>query len=168
MAYRGGFGRPASLLGATAGAIVPASIISGLLGTAFVTMFFMAAAAFSGEFQSASLETLISILVFTGAMIAMGSIGGTFVVAFYLVIFGLPVALLLGERIRSLAGLIVSVATAVAAGMIAIRWMWGFTLASDEPLWQQEALIVFVFVLPAAWFYRRQVIAMRDELPTAA
>ncbi|MBI1402345.1 MAG: hypothetical protein GC147_03925 [Porphyrobacter sp.] len=165
MAYRGGFGRPQSRIAATASAIVPASIISGLIGTACVTVIFMAAAALSGEFGSASLETLIGMLVFTGTLIAMGSIGGTFVVAFYLAIFGLPVALLLGERIRTPAGLLVSAATAVAAGMLAIRWMWGFTFPSDEPLWQHESLIVFAFVLPAAWFYRRQVIAMRDELP---
>lgn len=165
MAYRGGFGRPASQLGATAGAIIPASIISGLIGTAFVTAIFMAAAALSGDFGSASLETVIGILVFTGTLIAMGSIGGTFVIAFYLAIFGLPVALMLGERIRTPGGLLVSVATAVAAGLMAIRWMWGFTLPSDEPVWQHESLIVFAFVLPAAWFYRRQVIAMLDELP---
>lgn len=95
-------------------------------------------------------------------MIALGSFGGAFVVAWYLVVFGLPVALLLGERIRTPAGLLVSVATAAAAALMAIRWMWGFTALLNE---QQETLIIFAFVLPAAWFYRRQVIAMLDELP---
>ena len=165
MAYRGGFGRPQSRIAATASAIVPASIISGVIGTVCVMIAYTGAAMIGGAFASFTLEAMLSFLVVGGAAIALGAIGGTFVVAFYLVIFGLPVALLLGERIRTRAGLLVSVATAVAAGIIAIRWMWGFSLPSDEPLWQEESLIVFVFVLPAAWFYRRQVIAMLDELP---
>ena len=165
MAYRGGFGRPVTRLAATAGAIVPASILAGLIGTVCLTVTFMTAAVFSGQFFPLSLESLLAALMFTGTMIAIGTIGGTFVVAFYLVIFGLPMALLLGQRIRTPAGLIVAIATAVAAALVAIRWMWGFTALSDEPLWQEEALIVFAFVLPAAWFYRRQVIAMLDELP---
>lgn len=112
MAYRGGFGGPATRLGATAGAIVPASIISGLIGTVCVTLTFMGTAVLSGEFATLSLEGLLGALVFTGTMIALGSFGGAFVVAWYLVVFGLPVALLLGERIRTHAGLLVSVATA--------------------------------------------------------
>lgn len=162
MAYRGGFGRPATRLAATAGAIVPASIISGFIGTACLTVLFMTGALFRGDFFPPSLEGLISALMFTGTMIALGSFGGAFVVGWYLVVFGLPVALLLGERIRTPAGLLVSVATAVAAALMAIRWMWGFSALLNE---QQETLIIFVFVLPAAWFYRRQVIAMLDELP---
>lgn len=165
MAYRGGFGRPATRLAATAGAIVPASILSGLIGTVCVTGFFMAAAVGSGDFFPLSLENLLGALVFTGTMIAFGSFGGAFVVAWYLVIFGLPVALLLGERLRTPAGLLVSMATGAAAALIAIRWMWGVTAASPEAIWEDDAMIVFAFVLPAAWLYRRQVIAMLDELP---
>jgi hypothetical protein len=36
---------------------------------------------------------------------------------------------------------------------------------SGEPSHWEEALALSCFVLPAAWFYRRQVIAMLDELP---
>lgn len=165
MTYRGGFGRAESRLVATAGAIVPASIISGLIGTMSLTMAFMASALWVGEFSNLSLESLLGALMFIGTAVALGSIGGTFVVAFYLVLFGLPVALVLGEHIRRPAGLFAAMATAAGAGLFAIRWMWGFTALSDEPLWQQEALMVFAFVLPAAWFYRRQVIAMLDERP---
>jgi hypothetical protein len=167
VAYRGSFGRPATRLAATAGAIVPASILSGFIGTACLTALFMAGALFRGDLFPPSLEGLISALMFTGTMIAFGSFAGAFVVAWYLVVFGLPVALLLGERIRTPGGLLVAMVTAAAAALIAIRWMWGFTLPSDEPLWQEEALIIFAFVLPAAWSYRRQVIAMLDELPAA-
>jgi hypothetical protein len=165
--YRGGFGRPATRLAATAGAIVPASIISGLIGTVCVTVFYVAALLIDGFLSPVSLESLINALMLTGMMIAIGSFAGAFVVAWYLVIFGLPVALVLGERIRTPAGLFVAIATAAAAAMIAISWMWGVTAASPEAIWQGDAMIVFAFVLPAAWFYRRQVIAMLDELPAA-
>jgi hypothetical protein len=165
VAYRGGFGRPATRLAATAGAIIPASIISGLIGTVGVTIFYVAALLLDGFLSPVSLESLINALMLTGMMIAIGSFGGAFVVAWYLVIFGLPVALLLGERIRTPGGMFVAMATALAAALIAMRWMWGVTAASPEAIWQDDALIVFAFVLPAAWFYRRQVIAMLDELP---
>jgi hypothetical protein len=165
VAYRGGFGRPASRLAATAGAIVPASIIAGLIGTVCLTVTMTGMAFFTGGFATFSLDGLLAALVFTGALIAVGSIGGTFTVAFYLVIFGLPVALLLGERIRTPAGLLAAMATAAAATYAAMRWLWGMTWASGEPVWNGEALVVLCFVLPAAWFYRRQVITMLDELP---
>lgn len=165
MVYRGGFGHPESRLAALAGAIVPAAILAGLIGTVCLTVTFMVAALWAGEFSTFSLEELLSVLVFTGMFIAMGSIGGTFVVAFYLVIFGLPVALLLGERIRTPAGLLSAMATGLAAALVAIYWMWGITADSDDTIWQDDALFVLCFVLPAAWFYRRQVIAMLDELP---
>lgn len=165
MGYRGGFGRPETRLAATAGAIVPAAILAGLIGTVCLTVTYMAAAFWSGEFSTFSLEELLGALLFTGMFIAIGSIGGTFIVAFYLVIFGLPVALLLGERLRTRAGLAAAMATGAAAALVAIRWMWGFTASSDDAIWQDDALIVLCFVLPAAWLYRRQVLAMLDELP---
>lgn len=166
MAYRGGFGNPATRLAATAGAILPASIIAGVIGTICLILIYSYAAIFAGAFVSFSLEDLLSILVVGGAAIAIGSIGGTFVVAFYLVIFGLPVALLLGERIRTSAGLLVAMAIGLAAAFVVSRWMWGMptNLSVGSPGWE-EALALFCFVLPAAWFYRRQVIAMLDELP---
>ena len=165
MAYRGGFGRPASRLMATMVAIVPASIIAGTIGTACLTAGLMGISLFTGGFDNFSLDGLLAALVFTGALIAVGSIGGTFMVGFYLVIFGLPVALLLGEHIRTSAGLLAAMATGAAAAFVAVRWLWGMTAVSGEPVWHEEALVVLCFVLPAAWFYRRQVIAMLDELP---
>jgi hypothetical protein len=147
-----------------AGAIVPAAILAGLIGTVCLTVTFMAAALWAGEFSTFSLEGLLGALVFTGMFIAIGSIGGTFVVAFYLVIFGLPVALLLGERIRTPAGLLAAMTTGLVAAYAANRWMWGMPSVSGQPsAW--EGAIVLCFVLPAAWFYRKQVIAMLDELP---
>jgi hypothetical protein len=128
---------------------------------------YVSAASFAGAFSAPSLEDLLSFLVVGGAAIAVGSIGGTFVVAFYLVIFGLPVALLLGERIRTPAGLLIAMTTGLVAAYIVGRWMWGMPGLSGEPAVREEALTMVCFVLPAAWFYRRQVIAMLDELPTA-
>lgn len=167
MAYRGGFGTPATRLAATASAIAPASIAAGVVGTGSLMLVYVIAAGIGGAFSATSLEGLLSFLVVGGAAIALGSIGGTFMVAFYLVIFGLPVALLLGERIRTPAGLLVAMTTGLAAAYVAARWMWGLPGVSGEPLQWEEALALSCFVLPAAWFYRRQVIAMLDELPAA-
>jgi len=123
------------------------------------------AAIFGGAFTSFSLEDVLSFLVVGGAAIAVGSIGGTFVVAFYLVLFGLPVALLLGERIRTPTGLAIAMATGLSAAVVVSRWMWRMPSASGEPAVWEEAMAIACFVVPAAWFYRRQVIAMLDELP---
>lgn len=126
---------------------------------------YVTTAAIGGAFSATSLEDLLSFLVVGGAAIAVGSIGGTFIVAFYLVIFGLPVALLLGERIRTPAGLLAAMVTALAAAYIAGRWMFGMPGVSGEPALLEQALTLCCFVLPAGWLYRRQVIAMLDELP---
>ena len=167
MAYRGGFGTPTTRLAATASAIPPASIAAGVIGTASLMVFYVIAASFGGAFSAASLEDALSFLVVGGAAIVIGSIGGTFVVAFYLVIFGLPVALLLGERIRTPAGLLTALTSGLAAAYVAQRWMLGLPGVSGAPSHWEEAFALSCFVLPAAWFYRRQVIAMLDELPAA-
>jgi len=165
MPYRAGFGAPESRLTATASAIVPASIIAGAIGTACLMLFYLLAAMAAGEFFSLSLEGMLSFLVVGGFAVAVGSIAGAFVTAFYLVIFGLPVALLLGERIRTPKGLAISMATGAGAAAVVSRFMWSVPWVSSEPLLWEHALVLGSFVLPAAWFYRRQVIAMLDELP---
>ena len=136
-----------------------------MIGTASLMVIYSTAAIFGGAFASFSLEDILSFLVVGGAAIAVGSIGGTFVVAFYLVLFGLPVALLLGERIRTPAGLAIAMATGLSAAVVVSRWMWGMPSASGKPAVWEEAMVISCFVVPAAWLYRRQVIAMLDELP---
>lgn len=144
---------------------MPASVAAAVIGTVSLMVIYLTAAMFAGAFGSFSIEDLLSVLVVSGAAIALGSIGGTFVIAFYLVLFGLPVALLLGERIRTRAGLGIAIATGVVAAFAVSRWIWGLpSISGETPAWE-EALALSCFVLPAAWFYRRQVIAMLDELP---
>ncbi|HSJ78486.1 MAG TPA: hypothetical protein VK913_07100, partial [Erythrobacter sp.] len=63
---------------ATMVAIVPASIIAGTIGTACLTAGLMGITLFTGGFDNFSLDGLLAALVFTGALIAVGSIGGTF------------------------------------------------------------------------------------------
>lgn len=115
-------------------------------------VFYVIAASFGGVFSSASLEDALSFLVVGGAAIAVGSIGGTFMVAFYLLVFGLPVALLLGERIRTPAGLLTALTSGLVAAYVAQRWMLGLPGVSDEPSHWEEALALSCFALPAAWF----------------
>lgn len=139
--------------------------MSGAIGTACLMAITVASAGMAGALSPTSVGDVLSFLVVGGAAIAIGAIGGTFIVAFYLVIFGLPVAILLGERIRTPAGLLIAMATGAAAAWAASRWMWGVPGISVAPSSWEEALVLACFVLPAAWFYRRQVIAMLDELP---
>ncbi len=89
--------------------------MAGLIGTASLMIIYMTAASLGGELSGTSLDDLLSFLVVGGAAIAVGSMGGTFIVAFYLLIFGLPVALAMGERIRTPFGLLIAIATGLAA-----------------------------------------------------
>lgn len=165
MPYRGGLGEPKSRFAASFQAIVPASIISGVAGMTALMAIYLVAAAFAGEIANPSIEELLSVLVVGGGAIALGSIAGIFFVAFHLLVFGLPVALLLGDRIRTRAGLLIAISTGIAAALVVGRWLWSIPTASsgEADLWGQ-LLVLGCFAVPAAWFYRQNVIAMLDEL----
>ncbi len=112
-----------------------------------------------------SLGEALLFLASLGGVIALGTIAGTFFVAFYLVIFGWPAAFLLGEKITGPAGLLAAAVSAGAGTLFALSLLTGWSVSSSPfPKW--EALIpIAVFAAPAAFFYRRYVISALDEGP---
>lgn len=92
------------------------------------------------------------------ASIAAAAIG----VAFYLLLCGLPMAAFLGRHIAHPAALGVAVLDALLAAAFAVS---GSIL---DPSYESgfpwgAFLMVACFSLPAGYFYRRNVIAMREE-----
>lgn len=124
---------------------------------------YIVGAGLSGGFSGSSPGDILSFVVVGGVALAMGAIGGTFVVGFYLILMGLPVALLLGEHIRGPIGLIAALGSGVVAVLAISHWLWrGPSISGATDFW--EGLVTLsCFAIPAAWFYRRQVIAMLDE-----
>lgn len=88
-------------------------------------------------------------------------IAATFLVAFYLFVFGLPIALLLGDRIRHPLALAVALVDAVLAAAIATGGSWLGVFEADKLL-SPAFGVVLAFALPAGFLYRRNVITMRE------
>lgn len=148
-------------LGPIAGAILPASLIASAIGTlALLLLLLSEAGGFSGDLPSL-LEALLFALV---AAVGLGFVVvfGVFVVAFYLAIFGVPVAILLGPRIGHPLALAISLLdAALAAGFAVTGSMFQ---GSGEPGFPLVGFaIALCYALPAGYFYRRNVIAMREE-----
>ena len=100
-----------------------------------------------------------------GFMLAFATIAAGFVTAFYLFVIGLPVALLLRERIRSPASLFfICPLIILAAGFVHYRTFGGL-LSDGDPLATLPSMaLVLVFAIPAGLLYRHYIIAMMDEV----
>lgn len=96
-----------------------------------------------------------------GVFLVFALIASTFVVAWYLAVFGLPVAWVLGDRIRHPLALAVSLIDALAASFIATAGSW-LGLSESGELSLGFLAAVLCLALPAGYLYRRNVIAMRD------
>ena len=97
-----------------------------------------------------------------GVALGAAIIAASFVVAFYLVICGLPIAALLGNRITHPAALGIALVDALGAAAFAVS---GSILSpSYVPGFPWGPfLMVACFAIPAGYLYRRNVIAMREE-----
>lgn len=118
---------------------------------------------FSGEFPVGGPSEIIASLVFLTFALAVGMVGATFIVAFYLFIFGVPVALLLGDRIRHPVALGVSLVDASAGAVFATTGSKLGLLGSGEFAPQAFALAL-CFALPAGYVFRRNIIVLREQL----
>lgn len=151
-------------IGPSVGAIVPASILSGFVGTLLVTLMLVLQEMIVGELRLGSLWDALSAVLLTGSMVGVGSIGGAFFVGFYLLFFGLPVAALLGERIEGTVGLVAALVTGLIATSTASLWIWNISVATAKGEAWQPVFMILAFSLPATFIYRRQVMAMREEV----
>lgn len=95
--------------------------------------------------------------------LAIAVTAATFVTGFYLAVFGLPFAILLGERIRHPLALGFSLLDASVGAVVAVTGgRLGILTSEGDGLPIGLLLIVLCFALPAGYLYRRNVIAMRD------
>lgn len=121
----------------------------------------------SGGFFIDSLSDAVAGLVMLAVMLGLGSIAGAFMVALALLIFGVPVALALGEKVRRGPGIFAAIAMALIT--ITFLTIWLFDAGdpySPAPMWEGIA-IVAAFAVPAAFFYWRSVGYAFDELEAA-
>ena len=137
---------------------MPASLASAAIGVFVVGSYLIFA---TGGDAAASPADMLAMIIFGGFGLAMAVIGATFIIGFYLCLFGLPVALLLGDRIRHQWALVLALGdallgTAIATGGSRLGLMGGGDFA-----WQAYA-VVLAFALPAGYLYRGFVIANRD------
>lgn len=153
-------------VGAAMFSIWPASILSGFIGTSAVSLGAWLSHTQADGYGIRSLGDLMLALAGSGLLIAIGTIASTLIVAFYLFLFGLPVAFALGDRIRNPIGLAVSLLAALAASVVAASWLWGSHALSfgSSPMTWEAIFAVGVFAVPASYCYRRSVIMALDEI----
>lgn len=97
-----------------------------------------------------------------GFALAVGFIAATFIVAFYLCIFGLPIAVLLGDRIRHPLALGISFIDACAGAVVATTGSKLGLLGANG--FSPVALaLTLCFALPAGYLYRRNIIVIREQ-----
>lgn len=96
-----------------------------------------------------------------GLALGLGVVLAAFVVGFYLALFGLPVALLLGRHIHHPWALAVALIDAAGSAFIATTGS-RLGLLGDDFAWR-GFLMVLLFAVPAGYLYRRSVIAFREE-----
>jgi hypothetical protein len=146
-------------------AIIPASMLSAMTGMALLIVAMGLFEIVATNLPINSIGDAIILLAAGGMIFAFGSIGGTIVIAFYLTIFGLPVALILGERVRQPIGMAAASLSALVAGVAGGSWLWEtsnlYGGQGSAPLALPFSFIAFG--VPAAFLYRRQIINLRDE-----
>lgn len=151
---------------APVGAIVPASIGAaaiGVLVNAAIVIFTLP----TDEFSGASPAELLLMIGAAGFALALVAVGASFVIAFYLTIFGLPVAWLLGNRIAHPLALGLALIDATIAAAFAVAR--SSFLSSEASTFSWIAfLMVGAFAIPAGFLYRRQVIIAREEAELSA
>jgi hypothetical protein len=107
-------------------------------------------------------QQIIAGLFLAGLALGVGAVAATFVVAFYLCIFGLPVAVLLGNRIRHPLALAISLLDACAGAIFATTGS-KLGLFGGDQFAPEAFVVVLCFALPAGYLYRRNIIALREQ-----
>ena len=160
MPYRPSFDllgeKPVSLVTA----VVPASIGSAFIGTTCLGAYFLAASLPNWSWEPVD---ALGFLLGGGIALLLATAAATFITGWYLLFFGLPIAFLLGERIRHGGALAISMLVALAAAFFAVDWIWGWSRPLEDSPWG-PLFTVLCFALPAGFLYRRSIIMMLDEI----
>jgi hypothetical protein len=96
------------------------------------------------------------------AGIGIAVTAATFVVGAYLVMFGLPVAMVLGRHLHSPWALTVALLDAGAGALFAVTGNRIGALEGDGPS-LLFFLLVLSFALPAGYLYRQGVVMLREQ-----
>tara|TARA_B100000749_G_C18353085_1_gene434144 strand:- start:219 stop:737 length:519 start_codon:yes stop_codon:yes gene_type:complete len=167
MTYRPSFESSSFGTGRLLSAVFPAGICAALSG---MVLAFLIGVIF---FSEACIEYLDSPLDFFAALFVIPiSLGlflilATFSCAFYIFVFGLPVAWILGDRIHEPVSWFIILPITLLSTIQACFWSLGLKYSNfpNDPS-ELDLLVIamaFGFALPAAYFYRRYLIAFRDE-----
>ena len=146
-------------------AVFPASATAAFIGMSLLTLYYLGSAllqAANSATGSIDLIDMLLNLVASAFLVGAGMLAATLVVATYMLVFGLPIAMVLRDQIRRTTGLIASVATAIIATLIAAKILTapgGSGMIDD---WQVYTVLL-CFSLPAGLLYRRAVIGFLDE-----
>ena len=161
MPYRSGFEFRNGGLGPYIEAIPLAAVGSACLGVALLVIWLLLTE-MSWSVVPSSPGEFASVLVGLITGIGFAVTAAAFVVGFYLVIFGLPVAILLGPRLHRPWALTVTLLDAGASTLFVMTSDSIEVLQPDGP-----PILLFLwalsFALPAGYLYRRGVIALREQ-----
>lgn len=160
MPYRSGFEFRNGGIGPYLGAIPFAAVAAACIGTA-VTIALLSFTQLSWSLPSSLMEVVFALI---GATVAIGLTvtAATFIVGFYLALFGLPVALLMGRHLHNRWALSIALLDAAAGALFAITGDRIGALEDDGPSLLM-LLVVLSFALPAGFLYRRNIIALREQ-----
>ena len=100
--------------------------------------------------------------MFAFVVMFCGILFGTLFCAFYIAVFGSPVAMLLGARIERIEGQAFAILAALVASTIAAAFLMGGRLDPGESESWYSFFLVLVYAAPAAHFYRNAVIESRE------
>ena len=150
------------------GAVFPAGISAALCGMIFAGVIGLVAAGGDRTLGAAiSPFELLAALILIPVSFGLALILATFVCCFYIVIFGLPVAWILGDRIRHKLSWLVIAPITLLSTLQAYSWFWGANMDTQtNDAWVPDLGVLSIamgFALPAAHFYRHFLIAFRDE-----
>ena len=148
-------------LGPVAGAILPASLAASAIGTLALVLLILSELGDPVGSAPSVLEGVVFAL-FSAVALGFAVVCGMFLVAFYLAIFGAPVAVLLGQRIGHPLALAISLLDAALAAAFAVTDSM-FQGSGNQAFPASAFAIALCYALPAGYFYRRNVFAMREE-----
>lgn len=172
MRYRPDHANVELSVGTVVTAVVPAAIRAAFLGSTLLAILLtgLFTVDLVNEFEWTSglfVEALASIafgfltLVFIGTLVSVAFCG------FYLAAVGIPVALILGERLDTSKGLVAALTSALAAAYIASRLFDGGPLDIGPADHGWLFVMCCGYALPAALFFRRDIIIAREVSPWA-
>lgn len=159
MPYRPSFAGNSLGIGPALEALIPASILSAAIGVGCLASWFLLTIP---REELNSPQAVLGGLILFGFALAIATIAAIFVVAFYLCVFGLPLAVLLGHRIGHPLALGISLLDAAAGALVATTGSKLGFLGADE-FSAGAFAAVLCFALPAGYLYRRTIIALREQ-----